>query len=154
MPETQATNLSDWRRQSEGELFTLPSGNTARLRRVHVLDLVKLGRVPDALTGLVAQMIDTKNPSIQVTLKDLERYVEVINLVCIAAFAEPKVAAQPSEDALGVEELTFLDRSAVFEWCHVETRRLEPFRAKPGRAVAAAQPGDGVRETAERAAGD
>jgi hypothetical protein len=132
MGKSAVTGLSAWRAQAEGQLFTLPSGNVAKLRRVHVLDLVQQGKVPDTLTGLVAQMIDTKNVTVQVTLEDLDDYVDVVNLVCIAAFAEPRLAAEPSDDALGVSELTFVDRAAVFEWCHVETRRLEPFRQVEG----------------------
>jgi hypothetical protein len=132
MVKSTVTPLSAWRDQAEGQLHKLPSGNVARLKRVHVLDLVKQGKIPDTLTGLVAQMIDTTGGKIEVTLKDLGDYVDVVNLVAIAAFVEPRLAAEPGDDALGVEELPFVDRAAVFEWCHVTTRRLEPFRQVEG----------------------
>jgi hypothetical protein len=145
----EITALSAWREQAEGQVFSLPGGNVVRLRRVHVLDLVKQGKIPDTLTGLVGQMIDTRQVTLQVTVEDLADYVDVVNLVAIAAFVEPQLAAEPGADVLGVEEVAFVDRAAVFEWCHVETRRLEPFRARPGRAVDAAQHGGGVRDAPE-----
>ena len=119
-----------WRQAHErGEEVALPSGQVARVRRVHLLELVEQGKVPDTLSGLVADVIGegTKTP----TLEELGQYIEVVNLVCISAFVDPPVAAEPSDEALGVEEIAFLDRAEVFRWCNEPARRLRPFREEP-----------------------
>jgi hypothetical protein len=128
----QVTSISAWRkRREEGELYTLPSGNVALLQRVHIMALVEQGQVPDTLTNLVAQMV-SENPRMQISMKDLKHYAEVVNLVVCAAFVAPVVRAEPGEGSLGVQELDFSDRVAVFEWCHLPTRKLEPFRPEQG----------------------
>ena len=116
--------------------MTLPSGQVATLRRVHLLDLVESGRIPDELSGVVLEVIDegVKKPS----LEDLSAYIEVVNLVCMAAFVDPPVAEKGSDEALGVEEVPFLDRAEVFRWCNEGARKLRPFRKEQDGAVAPA----------------
>lgn len=124
-----------WREAREqGEEVTLPSGNVARLRRVHLLDLVEQGKVPDTLSGMVADIVGTGTK--QVKMEDLAGYIEVVNVVAIAAFVDPPVAAEPSAQALGVQEIDFLDRAEVFRYCNEPARRLRPFRGEPDGAVA------------------
>jgi hypothetical protein len=128
MADKHVTSLKAWRDdRTEGELLQLPSGNVGRFHRVHVLELVEQGKVPDTLTGLVAQMIGD-NPKLRITMDDLQRYADVVNMVVIAAAVEPRVTPEPGEDSLGVREIDFSDRAAIFEWCHIPTRKLQPFR--------------------------
>lgn len=121
------SRVQGWRAAREqGETVELPSGQVATLRRVHLLDLVESGRIPDELSGVVLQVIDegVKKP----TIEDLSAYIEVVNLVAIASFVDPPVAAEASEEALGVDEVPFLDRAEVFRYCNEGARKLRPFR--------------------------
>lgn len=119
--------VQEWRAAREqGETVTLPSGQVATLRRVHLLDLVESGRIPDELSGVVLEVIDegVKKPS----QEDLRAYIEVVNLMCMAAFVDPPLAKEGNDEALGVEEVPFLDRADVFRWCNEGARKLRPFR--------------------------
>lgn len=131
------SRVQGWRAAREqGETVELPSGQVATLRRVHLLDLVESGRIPDELSGVVLQVIDegVKKP----TIEDLSAYIEVVNLVAIASFVDPPVAAEASEEALGVDEVPFLDRADVFRWANEGARKLRPFRKEEAGAVAPA----------------
>lgn len=144
MTATQITDVKVWRESAQGELFTLPSGNVARLRRIHIMQLVEQGQVPDTLTALVAQMISS-DPRLRLSMADLKRYAEVVNVVVKAAFVEPRLADEPGEDCLGVQEVNFSDRAAVFEWCHLPTAKMTPFRPEPAADVDVVRPGDGIQ---------
>jgi len=127
--------VQEWRAAREqGETVTLPSGQVATLRRVHLLDLIEAGKIPDELTSVVLQLIDDKihKPS----REDLSSYIEVVNLVCMAAFMDPPLAAEGSAVALGVEEVPFQDRAEVFRFCNEGARKLRPFRPEQDGAVA------------------
>lgn len=121
------SRVQEWRAAREaGETVTLPSGQVATLRRVHLLDLIEAGKIPDELTTVVLQLIDDKihKPS----KEDLGAYIEVVNLVAIEAFMNPPVAKEASEGALGVDEVPFQDRAEVFRWSNEGARKLRPFR--------------------------
>ena len=122
------SRVQEWRAAREQvEPKTLPSGQVAMLRRVHLLDLVEAGKIPDALSGLVLEVIDEgiKEPDLQ----DLTGYIEVVNLMAVAAFVDPPlVQGKGTDEALGVEEVSFQDRAAVFAWANEEAQKLRPFR--------------------------
>lgn len=142
------TSIADWRREHE---MLLPSGNVARLRKVHVLDLAEQGQIPTPLVGMVSTLMATGKAIIrQEQFKD---YAELINLVARVAFVEPKLADQADEAHLAVSEVDMADRLEVFNWCH-EGKKLRPFRAEQAGAVDAAQSGGGLRPATERPAGD
>ena len=125
--ERKPTDVGAWRAQrEEGETVVLPSGNVARLRRVHILDLAERGEIPTPLVGIVVEMIG--KGEIEITPENLSEYVEVINLVVQASFAEPEVGKERGPDRLGIEEIEMPDRLAVFQWCHPVRVRLRKFR--------------------------
>lgn len=118
-------NLAEWRAlQSEGDDATLPSGLTVKLRRVGVMDLAERGQIPQTLAPqLEAYMSGGK----KVTLAQFNEQAEVINLVCQACIVAPA--------DLGVEELPFADRLAIFQWANEVNQPLTSFRAKQNGAV-------------------
>ena len=148
----EVTGIGVWReRRGAGELVELPSGNVARLRRVHVLDLAEQGQIPDPLVGMAAELVSGSKKAL--TAADLTRYVDVVNLVCRAAFVEPTVGDKGTNSQLAVGELEMGDRLAVYNWSH-SGGRLRKFRPEQAESVDAAQSGGGVRAEAGGDPGD
>lgn len=120
-------NLEQWRKQrQQGEDANLPSGLTVQLRKVSMLDLAAKGDIPQTLKPQIDGLMrgDSK-----VTLDTVHKFVEVIDLVVGACLAGP--------DGLQVDELTYQDKLAVFNWANEMTGKLEPFRQKQTESVGA-----------------
>jgi hypothetical protein len=130
--------LEEWREATTYE-HEFPSGLKARLKRLALIDLVGMGQVPDTLSGLVAEAIRKEElPTEEVDLEEMQHSVEVINLVCMACFVEPKLTPEPTEESLGVYDVPFEWRSDVFRWANSAAEELKPFRRQPARAAEAA----------------
>jgi len=142
------TSIAEWQREHE---MLLPSGNVARLRKIHILDLAEQGQVPAPLAGMVSSLMATGR--VVIRQEQFKDYAEMINLVAKAAFVEPPLADKADATHLAVGDVDMADRLEVFNWCH-EGKKLRPFRAEQAGAVDAAQPGRGLRPATERAAGD
>jgi len=131
---SETTSVETWGR-SRTQLMTLPSGNVARLRKVHVLDLAEQGQIPAPLAGMVAAL--TSAGRVTLRPEQFKDYVALINQVVKAAFVEPAVADEADEAHLAVGDVEMNDRLEVFNWCH-EARKLLPFRQEQTGAVGAA----------------
>jgi hypothetical protein len=64
--DLQVTSPSNWNKQQtpveDGQLVPLPSGNVVRVRRtMNMMSLLRAGRIPNPLAGIVQKMIDTGN---------------------------------------------------------------------------------------------
>lgn len=153
------TSATQWREMREkGVLVTLPSGNVARLRPVGIFELVKRGRIPDSLTGVAADTVAQGRPSTEQVKNTLGATVELLHVVCEAAFLDPKVIipegdTEPDEDALGENTITVFhlsmeDMLFVLDFTSAPTRALEPFRQEKGSDVASVPDGESSkRET-------
>ncbi len=120
-------NLAEWRaRQQQGEAFTLPSGLEVRLKKVALIDLAQAGQIPGTLRVPVAEMLKRK-PDQAVELNDVEKFGQVLDMVCQACIVEPA--------ELDVAELGSFDKQAVFNWANQVAGRLEPFRHQPNGSV-------------------
>ena len=120
-------NLAEWRaRQQQGEAFTLPSGLEVRLKKVALIDLAQAGQIPTTLRAPVAEMLKRK-PDQSVDLADVEKFGQVLDMVCQACIVEPA--------ELDVAELGSFDKQAVFNWANQVAGRLEPFRHQPNGSV-------------------
>jgi hypothetical protein len=146
------TDVSTWRAAMVQE-YELPSGNVARLKRISLVDLVEQGDIPQTLTGLVAEVAQ-KQELRQLSLEELKDFADVVNLVVKACFVEPPVSDEPTEESLGVHEISFVDRAEVFRWANEPARRLRLFRTKQESAVHPALLELDVREPAEPDPGD
>jgi len=120
-------NLTEWRaRQQQGEAFTLPSGLEVRLKKVALLDLAQAGQIPGTLRVPVAEMLKRK-PDQSVDLADVEKFGQVLDMVCQACIVEPV--------ELDVAELGSFDKQAIFNWANQVANKLEPFRHQPNGSV-------------------
>ena len=120
-----ATRAQEWKRTEE---MTLPSGNTAVLRRVALIDLMVQGGIPDTLSPLAVE-VATKT-QMRLEAGDLRQYEAIVNIVVKAAMVEPKAADQGGPDCLAVREIDWLDRLEIFRWANGATTVLRPFRGK------------------------
>jgi hypothetical protein len=113
-------NLAEWRaRQKEGEAFTLPSGLDVRLKKVALIDLAQAGQIPTTLRAPVAEILK-RRPDQPVDLADVEKFGQVLDVVCKACIVAPA--------ELDVAELGSVDKQAVFNWANQPAGKLEPFR--------------------------
>jgi len=159
MPATNekvVTSGREWRRRrEEGTLVQLPSGNVARLRPVSLLSLMKRGRIPDPLSGMIDQMIaQGERPS--VSLETYQDFADLIGLVCQVAFVEPRIVDEPTaDDEIGLDDVGFEDQTYVFNWAQQEIRFLMPFRPgqESGGDLEAAPGGDDLSDQAQRDSG-
>ncbi|MCP4429085.1 MAG: hypothetical protein GY803_31755, partial [Chloroflexi bacterium] len=136
-------------RQSVIHEMTLPaSGLVFRLKRVGLVDLVMRGDIPDTLSGIVDQSI--KGKEIEIGGDDLKLLADMYGLVMTACVVWPPIAAGDGDDEhLGLDEISFEDKQAIFDWANGEASALKPFREEPGRTDVAVHDGESIRETAE-----
>ncbi len=123
--ELTPTSITDWR-NSRFKLFILPSGNIIKLKRVALIDLIAQGEIPDTLSGLAANVVSKSNLS-TLSVEDLKRYAEIVDIVVLAAAAEPKIARTGSDEALGIDEIPWVDKTQIFAWCNGLASALRPF---------------------------
>lgn len=114
------TSGKAWRARTEE--VTLPSGNTAELRKPDVLSLVmRNGGIPDVLTAQVmAGLQDEGGKSPKFGAKELGQLLEMLNTVTRACFVSPRIVDKPeeelAEDELRVEDVSMEDKSFIFQW--------------------------------------
>jgi hypothetical protein len=129
----EVTSGSQWRKlREEGELLELPSGNFARLRPIALIELIHLGHVPNQLLTVAYSLMggdqdDVSTPEEQVDR--LRNFSQLVQIVCKAAFVEPKIVDEPTQD----NEITFFDLSEddrlfVYAWARSPQLSLEKFR--------------------------
>jgi hypothetical protein len=129
-------NLSDWRKQREGEEFTLPSGLDVTLRKVSVMDLAQSGSVPETLRPTVGEML-ARGKDLKVSLEELQQFGQVVDLVAQSCLVKP--------EGLEVKELPWTDRQAIFTWANAPAAALTPFRREQESAVEAPLVSDKLR---------
>lgn len=132
-------NLEEWRSaRAEGEEAELPSGLTVKLRKVSVMDLARLGKIPTTLQPQFDKF--AKKQQAQMSLADLKEFAPMVELVCGACIVEPS--------DLDVAELPFTDQIAVFGWANEGANQLQTFRKLKAQPLELAYNGSGVRATA------
>jgi hypothetical protein len=137
MDEKYVLGVEEWRRRrQEGELVTLPSGMVARLRRIHILDLVEQGEIPASLATLASELVSASRTNLNAGA--MKRYGQIVNRVVRAAMVEPRVGDEPTKEQLAVDELEMLDRLAIFNYGNVSTRSLRLFRPEQKESVESA----------------
>lgn len=137
-------NLSEWRAARATEM-KLPSGLVVKIKAVTVLDLAMSGQIPAPLMAGLEKVIGAGD-SAEFSLATFSELAPAINALVKAAVVDPPVADQPDDEHLGVEELSAIDRFAIFKQVHQASGAggLGIFRQGQEESVAAAQSGDGV----------
>lgn len=172
MGETiRPTRGIDWRKpREEGYLLALPSGesllpsgNFARIRPVALDVLLRQGTIPDLLTPFVAKMIyegvDTKELDALLSVEKLaeqsDEMLALIDAICIAAFLEPRIVADPqADDEIAIEDVELADRGTVFSLAVLPANDLRRFLERQASSVEPVPDGDGDGAEAEQPTAD
>lgn len=129
--ELQPSSGKAWRKENEGVLIELPSGKRAVVRGVTIQLLVRLGRIPDGLTPLVADIMLGKADEFPAPTNadELKTRFEFIDAVCATAFVKPRIVDKPkTDDEIALSDVEDIDREYVFDFLGRSTRELENFR--------------------------
>jgi hypothetical protein len=101
--QAQRTSAKDWLLSRRGSPVTVPSGNTALLRRPGPEMFFKAGMIPDALTGLVNEAVRDKQglrpekvQDLTTDTKMLPQMMLLIDSATVEATVDPPVRHNPS----------------------------------------------------------
>jgi len=112
-------NVQEWRERRKREI-TLPSGLQVTIKSVGLLDLAAYGKIPTPLVDTVQHLMTSSDSHgmAKLDLRVLPDYMEVINLVVMAAVVSPRITADspdPNDDQnISIDELSVLDRLEIF----------------------------------------
>lgn len=135
-------NLKEWRKaQAQGEDGVLPSGLEVVLKKVHVLDLVNAGRIPQTLRPVLDALMNGKSDKSGLSVDEMPAFYELVTLIAGACLREP--------EGLEVSELPVEDRMAIYLWAMEGVQRLEKFRSRKNQPVEPAFSRNGVQPASE-----
>ncbi|MBN1814712.1 MAG: hypothetical protein JXA14_22925 [Anaerolineae bacterium] len=145
-----ATSITKWRSKNKPEEVTLPSGNVALLRRVHILELARGGAIPTVLATMMSGdgKVSTNPADMLKNADDLTEMLDMIDAVVMRAFVQPKLGKEATDEQLAIGEVNVTDRMFVFRWCNGEAEQLGPFRPKPEAGVESTPAGEDLRDEA------
>ncbi len=151
MPSGPITVGVHWRtKQREGVVVELPSGMIARVRGVQPDMVIRMGRLPDGLTPLIAKLMENRRADpdaedlLPKTLEELSQQLEFMRAVCECALLEPRIVVDPqADDEIAYDDLEWADKELLAQMVLVPLTRLEQFRYQPpGDVESVDAPGD------------
>lgn len=98
--ELKVTSSTDWRKPAEGFEVELPSGKVAKVRRtLDIIEMMKSGKVPNVLKGVVAEALNEKDPT-KIDLENLDPDMigdmfTMVDQIVIGMMIEPRVLPNP-----------------------------------------------------------
>jgi hypothetical protein len=119
--------------------------------------LLKLGRIPDILSGLVAEVIWQGVPRPDTILNLGKPAVDLLEIVAASVFMEPIVVIdrEPENDnEVSIDDIDFEDQQFLFAWATAPTSALRRFRDEQARNVAAVQSDQDEQPAAQPHAAD
>lgn len=142
-PESPQPSGDVWKRRKSGqEIFTCPSGQTCRIRRVLPEQLMMTGILDKVtrLEGLAAVLVaqaEGAPPEKQQTMptrEELGDLLETVNAIIPLAVVEPVVLPDPPEgetpdaDKLYASDIELGDRMAIMEYALRGVKSMDRFR--------------------------
>jgi hypothetical protein len=154
--ELQVTSGKVWRSpRREGIVVRLRSGNVARLKPIGLMELYKLGRIPNALMDIVVELITAKAVSperaMQKVGESMSAIVELYDLICESAFVEPKVVKDPvNDDEISADDIPLEDKEDVLAFVNAPQAALQLFRQIQEEQLESVRDRENVRAETER----
>ena len=151
------TPASEWRRPREkGYNVILRSGKVVTLRPVALDMLLLAGKVPNLLLPVVSAILwstvgvhDRMTPE-EIAAQEDQYRLELINLIVPAALVYPRMVENPqAEDEVGLEDLTFGDKLAIYTLAKLPAEVLGNFCEKQDRDVEPVSPSQVLLPEAE-----
>ena len=128
------TSLEDIAEYQKGTIVELPPFGPdqpfiARLRRPSMLALARSGKIPNQLLDAANRMFfGDRGKSVKYDQNSLRETFEVIDVICDAAFVEPKYnELKQAGIELSDDQYTF-----VFNFCQQGVKALDSFRSQQG----------------------
>jgi hypothetical protein len=160
-------SLQDWRARRQQSFFT-PDGLEIVCKRVSLIDLAASGYIPAPLLGAVQQMQQRTQAQQGIDYSHLPEFGKLLGIICRAAImhavvspaddaGEPQVVPvheQPSEEAIGLDEIDFETRVAIFTWANEGALALASFRGQQAADAQLARNGDDLPHEAVTHSGD
>ena len=155
----QPTSGRAWREKQrahreQGVAIELPSGFTAQLRALDFSIMIKMGKLPNSLLGLVMeQFIGGKKKAEIDAVKNFEEYQQLLDAVTETAFVSPRIVENPTkEDEISIDDVDDVDKQFCMTVLGKSARDLERFRDKQIAAMESVRDSDGDEPTAEPSA--
>lgn len=130
MSELKITSLAELKKYSKGQVVELPpfaDGQpfVARIRRPALMDLVRTGRIPNALLSSANTLFSEGTLGFDIEDEDmLSQMFGVIDIICESSFVEPTYQEiKDSGVKLTDEQLMF-----IFNYSQNGLKNLESFR--------------------------
>ena len=151
--QLQVTPASAWRKPREqGYTVRLPSGNVATLRPVAVDVLLLSGKLPDLLSPIVAKTLwaETEPATLADQAELSKGFAELVNIVTRAAMLNPSVVDVPTtDDEIGLEDIDFSDKLAIFQLATAGAEAMRRFRDGQTASVEPVRDGESDDEPTE-----
>lgn len=124
-------DLAKWRAQRLHDL-ELPSGLVVKLRDVDMTDLVLTGAIPNTLVELlgdsVTQQLSEEEVGKKLLSENKSDFAVLLSVIVKAALLEPMIADQPDDTHITLDELSFADKMAIFNFINREAQGVHSFR--------------------------
>lgn len=136
------TTVAEWRekRQKGVELLLPDYGDVVFIRPMDAGLFFKAGRIPDFLSKTVSDLINGISRSVDqpkdLTPDQTKEWLTWLDELVKWTFVSPKVADQPGDEWLGVDELTLRDKLYVYSFFGQPATFLRSFRDKQKTNVA------------------
>ena len=154
MDKTKQFEIASADEFGSSEVVQLPSqeGTTkaVRLQKPDLIQLFTDDDAPDLLGSVAMQQLGTgnSNAGVSITKENIPDLLMTLNLVCKAAFLEPKIGE--GEGELPLHHIEFADKMFVMTWAlGTEYAPARNFPDKSGAHVADVPAGNGVSDKAE-----
>lgn len=151
------TPASEWRRPREqGYTVILRTGKVVTLRPVALDRLLAAGKVPNLLLPVVTAILwsqvgvhDRMTPE-EIAAEEDKYRLELINLVVPAALVYPRLVDNPqADDEIGIDDLPFGDKLAIYTLAKLPAEVLGNFCEKQDRDVEPVQASEVIQPETE-----
>lgn len=148
----------DWLAENQGKTVSLPSGMRMTVRTVSFAFFLKMGRIPDSLTPLIQQAMETGNftmPDTGDILSDLKLTFQLADAITECAAMSPRVlpgdiVPNPDNGEISVDWMDDGDKLALLDLLGMPARKLASFRPKQSADVAVVSNGEVHQPETER----
>lgn len=164
--DLKVTSAEEWEEEAAvGQLVPLPSGKVVRIKRtMDMLTLLKVGKIPNPLKGVMQGMIEQGKPIPTMADMDEKQLVQMLVLIdqtCVESITEPEFVLPPAPKAketaeayaerikdwkpdkkegekqkVGINRMDMTDRMFVFAFAQGAAGDLDSFRAESSAAMA------------------
>jgi len=142
-PRLEPTSDKEWKSlREQGIVLQLPSEFKARVRPVRMEGLLRIGTIPDTLSGLVAEIVWNGAPRPDTVFRMGKEAIELLDIVVAASFMEPVcvIGREPEDGEISIDDVDLGDKNFIFTWVTAPTVALHRFRNEQERSLAAVQP--------------